>query len=160
MDILTITIVENWGWSSTQILMFFLKKVQTALPSHHPLVLEISLRFFRKYTLTCVNLQWNFWIGDDPLPPLSPLFGHFFQNLGPKYIVLKPKICKVIFWIWNEWPYPPFGPFSKKHPYLSRWSPLTSSMQLLYRTRKQGAWVYPRPTSSLLSSGVLHIVWC
>ena len=36
----------------------FLEKVQTALtpPSPRPF-LEIMLRFFRKYTLTCINLQ-------------------------------------------------------------------------------------------------------
>ena len=39
------------------------------------LFLEISLRFFRKYTITCVNLQWNFL--DWRWPPPSPLFGHF-----------------------------------------------------------------------------------
>ena len=39
----------------------------------------------RKYALTCVNLQRNFLDWRWP-PPLSPLF----QNLRPKYTILKP----------------------------------------------------------------------
>ena len=47
--------------------------------------------------------------------PLSPLFGHFFQNLRPKYTVLKYKKSAMNF-LDRKWPRPrpPFRTFSKK----------------------------------------------
>ena len=58
----------------------FLENFQTAL--------EITLRFFPENPLSMHKFAMQFF-GLTMTPPLSPLFGHFFQNLRPKYTALK-----------------------------------------------------------------------
>ena len=53
---------QNW---------FFLGKIPNSLwspPPSPPSFRNFSLLFFCKYALIYVNLQWHFWIGNDPPP--------------------------------------------------------------------------------------------
>ena len=67
----------------------FLENSQTAFDPP-PSFLEITLRFFPENPLSMRKFAMKFF-GLAMTPPLSALFGHFFQNLRPKYTALKPK---------------------------------------------------------------------
>ena len=68
----------------------FLENFQTALTPLPRPFLEITLRFFPENPLSMRKFAMKFF-GLAMTSPLSPPFGHFFQNLPQKYTVLKPK---------------------------------------------------------------------
>ena len=97
---------------------FFLGKITNSLWSPPPPSFwNFLLWICRKYAIIYVNLQWHFWIGNDP-PPQTP-FRHLLKenqiydtNLRPKYLFRIPNICNASFVIQNC--PPPLQTFSKK----------------------------------------------